>query len=365
MQKVKDVRSLVRVKNVQNILDILLKEDEVARVRLSEMTGLTKTTITSLTRSLIKKGIVEELTPVLNKKGVGRTVIPLTMKRDAAYTVGINLSRHSLSAIAIDTKGDVMLSKKGPSYGNIGPEKVIENLFNVLDDIFSSFPRKINAIGIGVPGPLNREKGIVIDPPKFYGWKNVPLSEIVKQRYEVPVWIENDANCAALAEKWYGSAKKIDSFLYVLLNEGIGMGIFTNGRIYKGFTNFEGELGHFVVSNGKTAVFLENHPVYEKAVNEVSHEKFCMETLQEVGQIIGAALASISNVLNPQCVFVGGKLTKGKEMLFDALSESFERYTLSKSWGGLTRLTVSKMEEAISVGGAAHALRNFLLAKAS
>ncbi len=365
MQKVNDVRSSVRVKNIQNILDILLKEEEVARVRLSEITGLTKTTITSLTRSLIKKGIVEELNPILNEKGVGRTVIPLRIKDDAVYSVGINLSRHSLSAIVINTKGKIMLSKEGPSYGNVGPERVIENLFKVLDDIWGSFHKPIETIGIGVPGPLDRENGVVMDPPKFYGWKNVPLSRIVNEKYHVPVWIENDANCAALAEKWYGSAKKINSFVYVLLNEGIGMGIFANGKVYRGSSNFEGELGHFIVSDKNGPIFLENHPLYEKIVKGTIAGNALNDAQKEVGKMIGHALASTSNILNPERVFIGGKLVKGGKILIAALKNSFDRYTLGRNWGTPTTIAVSALDGAISIGSAAQALRNFLIKKAS
>ena len=105
---------------------------------------------------------------------------------------------------------------------------------------------KVGAIGIGIPGSLDAQTDVVRHPPKFKGWNNVPLGKIVHERYEMPVWIENDANVAVLAEKWHGGGKKLKNFMYVLLNEGIGAGIVINDELYQGAYDYVGEMGHIL-----------------------------------------------------------------------------------------------------------------------
>ncbi len=374
----KDVRSFLRLKNVQNLLDILLRKGNAARVELSKMTGLTKTTISSITRELISKGILEETSPTLNKNKIGRTITPLRIRKDAAYTIGVDLSRHHLSAVMMNTHGKIILRKKGPSYGNVGPQKVMNNLFRIIDGIFDSFSRsrRIDALGIGMPGPLDIEKGIVIEPPKFFGWKNVPLCEIVSQRYSVPVWIENDANCAALAEKWYGNGKNVNAFLYILLNEGIGAGIFIDGEIYKGSSNYEGEIGHTIVRRGNKISFLENLPEYERIVKSIriaaretkNADNIAVvsdELLDKIGHLIGESFATTSNILNPEKIFIGGELAIFGNKILKPIRESFYKYSLGEKWGKLIPIELSEIHrDAISMGAATYSMRRFIIEKA-
>lgn len=360
----------LRLENVQNVLDVIFRKGKAARIELSEVTGLTKTAVSSITKELISIGIIEEMSPV-PRKGVGRTITPLRIRKDAAYTIGIELSRHKLNAMVINAQGEIVLKKKGPSYGKVGPKKVIDNLFQVIDDIIGSLKR-VDAIGIGVPGPLDIKKGIVVAPPKFFKWENIELGKMVFQRYSLPTWIENDANSAALAEKWYGDGKDLKTFLYVLLNEGIGAGIIINGEIYKGPSNYEGEIGHVIVSKGNRLYPLEDVCGTEYILNSIgsSSEKLTDllkvpdDLLNETGYLIGEALASVANVLGPEKIYIGGEMAILKERILIPIRKTFYKYSLGEKWGKKVQVDLSNMhEDAISVGAATYALRRFILEK--
>ena len=132
---------------------------------------------------------------------------------------------------------NIISRKKGLSYERFGPKGVFERLFLSIDDSMKEAEKhniKVGVIGIGVPGPLDAQTGIVRHPPKFKKWKDVPLGKMVHERYKLPVWIENDANVEVLAEKWHGGGRDLRNFVYILANEGIGAGVVIDDELYQG-----------------------------------------------------------------------------------------------------------------------------------
>jgi len=192
-----------RIKNATTLLNLLLKQDSISRVELSRMTGLTKTTVSSIINEFISLDIIEE-SSTISTGNVGKAPIPLHIRADAVYTIGAHLERQKVKTVLIDARMNIITRKKGLSYERLGPKGVIESLFLSIDDSMKYAEKhniKVGAIGIGVPGPLDAQTGVVRHPPKFKGWKDVPLGKIVHERYKLPVWIENDANVGVLAEK--------------------------------------------------------------------------------------------------------------------------------------------------------------------
>ncbi len=363
LEKNKDTRRVLRLKNIQNLLDILLQRGEVARVELSQLTGLTKTTITSLVKDLIDKGIVREKEPILNKVGVGRNIIPLKIKKDAVYTIGIKLARHHLSGLLINTHGEILYKKDGPVYKDTTPGEIIDILFDIIDDIMASNKyNKIETIGIGMPGPLDTARGIVMNPPNLSGWRDVPLAKIVSDRYKVPVWIENDANCAALAEKWYGGARELDTFLFILLSDGIGGGIIRDGQLYKSPRNYEAEVGHIVLRYKGKVGFLEDFCRFDLIDNPLSFKD--NREFLDILYLIGEAIATISNIIGPEKIFIGGKMAVLGNEILKPIKERIDKYSFGKKIDVDIPVEISSIyEDAISIGAATHAMRKYIIRK--
>ena len=156
---------------------------------------------------------------------------------------------------------NIISRKRGLSYERLGLKGVLESLFLSIDDSMKDAEKhniKVGAIGIGIPGPLDPRTGVVRHPPKFKGWKDVPLGKIIHERYKLPVWIENDANVGVLAEKWHGGGKDLKNFVYVLANEGIGAGIIINDELYQGAYEYAGEIGHILFYDRGKFRYLED-----------------------------------------------------------------------------------------------------------
>ncbi|GAH69179.1 unnamed protein product, partial [marine sediment metagenome] len=249
-----------RIKNAITLLHLLLKEDGISRVGLSRMTGLTKTTVSAIIKEFKDSGIVEESNKV-STGNIGKSPIPLHIRADAIYAIGVHLSRQRVETLLMDARMNIITSNIGEDYTRFGPEGIINSLFININKIMEYAKRKeidVGAIGIGIPGPLDAQAGIVKQPPKFKGWKDVPLGSIVQKEYGIPVWIENDANVSALAEKWLGSGRNIHNFINILLNEGLGAGVIINNELYQGTYDFVGEIGHFLCYEQGQFKYLED-----------------------------------------------------------------------------------------------------------
>ena len=324
-----------RVKNIITLLHLLLKDDGISRVELSRITGLTKTTISAVIKKLKDSGIVEESNQI-STGNIGKSPIPLHIRADAVYTIGVHLSRQRVEALLMDTRMNIITSNTGEDYTRFGPEGIIDSLFININKIMEYAKKKeidLGAIGIGVPGPLDAQTGVVKQPPKLKGWEDVPLGSIVQKEYGIPVWIENDANVCALAEKWLGSGRNIHNFICILINEGIGAGVIINDELYQGTYDFVGEIGHFLCYEQGKFQYLEDiagadvllHLANSQGLSVKSLEKMA-ELLQQDNQIansivkkvatwIGSAIVNAIHMIGPQTVFIGGEMALGEPLI--------------------------------------------------
>jgi len=239
----------VRGFNRSLVLQAIRAYGPIARIELTELTSLTPTTITRLVDEFIKRGLVKEIGNV--KGEIGRSRILLSINNEAYYVLGIDLARTSISCGVVDLSGNLLVTKRVSSdltqHFPITLNTLKQTLYSLLEEINSQIKEKIIAIGIGSPGPLSSSKGIIISPPNFSGWKDIPLKEIIEEEFNIPTFIENDAKACALGEKWFGCCRDIDNFVYLAVGTGVGAGIIINGEIYRGAGELAGELGHTTV----------------------------------------------------------------------------------------------------------------------
>lgn len=358
-----------RIKNAITLLHLLLREDGISRVELSRMTGLTKTTVSAIIKGFKDSGFVEESDKIFTGN-IGKSPIPLHIRADAVYAVGIHLSRQRVEALLMDAQMNIITSHIGEDYTKFGPEGIIDSLFINLNKIMEYAKKRginIRAIGIGVPGPLDAKIGVVKQPPKLKGWKNVPLGSIVQKEYGIPVWIENDANVCALAEKWLGNGRNIHNFIYILINEGIGAGVIINDELYQGTYDFVGEIGHFLCYEKGQFQFLEDiagvdvllHLANSQGLPVKSLEKMA-ELLQEDNQIansivekiaiwIGSAIVNAIHMIGPQSVFIGGKMAVLREPLIQPIRKIVSYYLFG---GQVVNIQFSSISHNAVPGGA-------------
>ncbi len=372
-----------RKKNAITLLHLLLKEDGVSRVELSRMTGLTKTTVSAIIKRFKDSGIVEESNQI-STGNIGKSPIPLHIKTDAIYTIGVHLSRQRVETLLMDAQMNIVTSNIGEDYTRFGPEEIIDSLFTNIDKIMEYAKKKeidIGTIGIGIPGPLDAQTGVVKHPPKFKGWKDVPLGSIVQKEYRIPVWIENDANVSALAEKWLGSGRNMHNFICVLLNEGIGAGVIINDELYQGTFNFVGEIGHFLCYEQGQFKYLEDIAGVDVLLHLANSQGLPIKSLKKIAELlqqdnriaklivkkiatwIGSAIVNSIHMIGPQTVFIGGKMVVLGEPLIQPIREIVSHYLFGKQAVNIKFSSISS--NAVPSGAGIYAMVHWLEKKSS
>ena len=372
-----------RIKNAITLLHLLLREDGISRVELSRMTGLTKTTVSTIIKGFKDSSIVEESNQIFTGN-IGKSPIPLHIRADAVYTIGAHLSRQRVEALLMDARMNIITSNTGEDYTRFGPEGIIDSLFININKIMEYAKEKeidIGAIGIGVPGPLDAQTGVVKQPPKLKGWKDVPLGSIVQKEYGIPVWIENDANVCALAEKWLGSGKNIHNFICILINEGIGAGVIINDELYQGTYDFVGEIGHFLCYEQGQFQFLEDIAGVDVLLRLANSQGLSVKSLEKMAELlqqdnqiansivkkvatwIGSAIVNAIHMIGPQTVFIGGKMVVLREPLIQPIRKIVSHYLFGEQAVNIQFSSISS--NAVPSGAGIYAIVHWLEKKSS
>lgn len=160
-------------------------------------------------------------------------------------TVGLDVGGTNIKAVAIGADGRILAKTSLPTLAERGPEAVVAQLHAAVASLMKVEPgESLEGIGIGAPGSVDFERGMILHPPNLPGWEEVPLVRLMNERWGVPVMIDNDANCAALGEARFGAGKDIASFIGITLGTGVGSGIIIDGNIHHGEKGYGGEFGH-------------------------------------------------------------------------------------------------------------------------
>ena len=218
-----------------------------SRIELATATGLSAQTVTNITRRLLDDGFIREAGRTIN--GPGKPRVTLRLVPDSRFAVGVHLDPAIMTFVLLDLSGAVVrrLSVRTPAKD---PRQIIEAMAGTIDALIagSGVDRSLIAgVGVAAPGPLDAEKGTVIDPPKLLGWHRVRLRAVLAEATGLPVVLEKDTTSAAVGELWTRSASADDSFVFVYLGTGIGAALARDGEAVRGSTRNIGEVGHIIV----------------------------------------------------------------------------------------------------------------------
>lgn len=332
-----------RRRNSLKILELLLNE-RLSRADIADITGLTRTSVGNIIKKFMDIGFVEEKD--FKSSGVGRKRVLLDIVPSFMYAVGVAVSRSQIEGCLIDSKGKLIDSELRRFKKD---EDVLEVLYSVIDKLMNLASRNslnVKAIGVGVPGPLDVENGIVINPPKFPGFSNVKLVELLESRYGIDTWIGNDADLAAWGEKCYGEGRNLEDFIYIYTSEGIGAGIIINNQLYHGKLGYSGEIGHVLIKKGGEFEYFENlygkDKLLEKAKKidskiedldyleiKYSKNKEIASLLREVAENLGGLIISIIHITGISDVFIGGDYRVFGDFFLNNIREIIKRYEFS------------------------------------
>jgi glucokinase len=279
--------------------------------------------------------------------------ISVSEMSDSPLTIGIDFGGTSIK-LAVVFQGHVIdHSPPIATQDFTGHEELIDEMVRAVEDIRVRHPR-IAAIGVGMPGFVNFEKGVVNNLTNVPGWTDVPLKKILEERIGLPVVVDNDANCMAVAEWKCGAGRGFQHVICITLGTGVGGGVIANGQMirgacygagevgqtsidYQGRAGHYGNLGALEAYIGNREITASAHAVYlaagiQKTLDECSPaalataahrgDAIAIAQWEEIGRKLATGVMNLCWLLNPEAIVIGGGVARAGELLFNPLKEN-------------------------------------------
>jgi glucokinase len=286
--------------------------------------------------------------------------------------IGVDLGATTIKSGVVDETGKIILQQKSPTEAHRGAQIVIANIQTSIQSLLKqSDSTSVFGIGIGAPGIVT-DDGVVKAPPNINDWHDVPLRDELRKIFPHPIFVENDANAAAIAESKLGAGKDLNDFVFIIWGTGVGGGIIMNKKIYRGPYGGAGEIGHITIDyNGpecncgnkgciesyvgqrylsqRTKALLEAMRA-EKKISKIEElvggnldqiepyiiaqaaeqgDETARTILNEAGQLLGYALASVVNLLDIEHIIIGGGISAAPEFVFHAIEQELRSRVLT------------------------------------
>lgn len=331
--------------NNRNRILELLRYSPLSRAELSQKTGLAKSSVTTLTAEMISNGILCEAGLDKQSGLVGRRRILLDINGDYGYVFGINLHRKRISLSSVNIKGEELWNYSFETR-NLNNQTALEQIKKALLQKKAELNSgRLLGIGIAAPGPLDCEKGIILEPPNFKLFNNFNITDSLEKDFGCPAFLENDAATLATAEHCY-IKRQNGSSLFVTISDGIGSALMKNGDIYGGSHGIAGELGHISIDPFGEKCPCGNRGCLEQyATLSALKARFdisdCLNLLEDEGNnstegkkafeflvnTLGTALVGAVNLFDLDTVIIYGEYN----IIAQKLSKSLEDYIKAHS----------------------------------
>ncbi|HEY3476969.1 MAG TPA: ROK family transcriptional regulator [Anaerolineales bacterium] len=332
------------------IMRALRRQGRISQSEISHITGWSKAKASQEIRSLIEKGYLMQAGEGASQGG--RKPRLLRINNQLGYVAGIDIGATSLDIALADVTGSILQRCTEPTDVHLSPESVLGHCVELLLDLIraqGATADRMLGIGVGVPGPVDFARGVLVAPPLMPEWENFPIRDFFKKTFiSAFVVVDNDVNIMALGEQRSGEGAGIDHFIFVKIGTGIGAGIISNGKIHRGSDGCAGDIGHICVDkegplcacgnkgcleamaagpaiaskaleaarNGTSSILSQMRESNGGSLRPEDANAACREgdqaaldIIRDSGQMIGDVLASLVNFFNPSHIFVGGGIT--------------------------------------------------------
>lgn len=356
--------TLIRDINRSMILETIEKKGPVSRADISRLTKISSPTVSLVVEHFLKKGIVKERG--IGESSGGRKPTLIELNPNGGFVIGIDLGGTNIKLVLVDLGGKIVKKVKGPTINSNSKNKILNRLKELIHSVIDKSDADrdlILGMGIGVSG-VTDESGRVSFAPAL-GWEDMPVRDLLRKEFKIPVAVENDVNAAALGERLFGLGKTVDNFVFVAIGTGVGAGIIINGKLCRGFANAAGEVGYFVMGekylrdyrkgfgcleslisgpaiaakaanqmrsykSGSTGIsFRQGKNITAKDVFEAAKrkDKVALKIVEEVSKYLAIGLGNISALLNPEMIVLGGGISKQEAVLLKPLREMIAKMT--------------------------------------
>ncbi len=373
----------IRRVNRVRLFHALREHPNSSQTDLQRLTGLDRGTTSLVVAQLLEEGLITRGEPAYPGR-VGRPETALNISPAAGIFVGARLEPRQIRIISTSLAGEPL--SRLDLQGSSDIYQAIARFRNGLQEIIreSGPDQVVRGIGVGIPGLMDREGRLVLAPN--LGWRGVLIHPLLQEGLETPVYVDNDANAAAMAERLFGACKGSSHFVYLSCHSGLGAGLFLDGRLYRGARGFSGEIGHVTavpegracgcgkwgcvetyVSEGGILRTLAERGRFLASLAEVAdaargRDEATLEVLSEAGRWLGLALATLVNLYNPEMVVLGGTLATVFPFLEEALHRTLDIHVLAPLREGLRVILSPLGAEVVPMGGIALAMDGFISA---
>ncbi len=308
--------------------------------------------------------------------------------------LGIDVGGTAIKAGAVTPEGIIMEKQTISTEVDQGVDHVVDRIADVIKKLSAVLASNttIAGIGLGMPGQIDTERGILLNSPNLPAFKNIDVPARLTSYFNLPIVWDNDANLAALGEFTYGAGKEVSEMMLITLGTGIGSGLILRGEIYHGCKGFGGEFGHLTINpegppcncgskgcveayagtQGILRTFREitqagtesilpetnDNELTPKDISDAAQkgDRAARETFNHVGFFLGVGLAGVVNLLNLEMIVVGGGIAKAGDLILEPVRKSVKQYALIDP-GKIIKIVPSKLGNTAGLVGAAHLAR--------
>jgi glucokinase-like ROK family protein len=344
----------VRKVNKSIVLNMLRLYAPISRAQVANLTGLNRGTVSNIVNVLIDEGLVYE--DEQKGSGIGRPAISLGLRPDGGAVIGAEIGVDFIAVLLTNFVAEKVWETRIQTDPSKSQTEIISQAEQLIDQallIASEQRLRPLGIGVGLPGLVNVHQGNLIMAPNLH-WMNVPLRLMWNQRFHLPIYVENEANLAALGEYYFGIARDVDNFIYLSAGICLGGGIMVGGKLFRGGNGYAGEIGHiqrdptgercgcgrigcWETQVGPRAVLQRvrkelqsqsDQSLLESCAGNVDNLTFemvvdfalkgdtlCRRAIEAVAVHLGMGIADMVHVFNPELVLIGGAFIQAQDIL--------------------------------------------------
>jgi glucokinase-like ROK family protein len=388
----------IPTKNVKNInkhaaLDLIrFAPGGISRVQLAQRMYLTRAAVTSIVNDLMECGVICESNSRIST--AGRPPIALEINPQRGFVAGVDMGATHISIVIANCAARVIAEKQTLFNIDDGPDTCLDRADSLLRETLQQAGielRELLAIGMGVPGPIMSEAGMVVAPPIMPGWDRYPIPATLEKRWNCPISLNNDAELGAVGEWAYGAARSAANLAYIKVGTGVGAGLLLDGHIYRGATGSAGEIGHLTIdphgtlctcgNRGCLETFARATAIARQAREIVAKNQptelaqfgrdqitaplvadaarhgdlAAQQIIAEAGAQLGVALAGLVNLINPNMVVVGGGVAQIGDLFLEPVRREVKRRSLPGSVNAMQITTALLGHRSVGMGAVVQA----------
>lgn len=358
----------VRKMNRSLILAVFRTQKTLSRAQLATQTGLNPSTVSKIIHELIQEKLIHETT--LSQTGTGRPGLMLELNPKGGCALGIEINVDYIELLLTDFSANALWRKKQDTKPGVAQDVIMNQVIELVKEASSfiqSHKLPILGVGVGVPGLVDVASGLLRVAPNL-NWVDIPVRDILANYFSCPIYVENEANAAALGEYYFGAVQNVKNFIYLSSGIGLGSGIVMGGQLFRGMFGFAGEAGHMTLDpNGEICgcgrrgcweTFVGPRSVLQRVqrslmlgaesslvgaakgnlkdltIDDVvvaaqNGDKIAIYALSEVAFYLGIGIANLLNLFNVEVIVLGGALNKASPVFLSDVERVVQENTLN------------------------------------